>query len=911
MIEYIIRLKRKKSNLFNDGWVWRMAWRDARHNFSRLFLFVASLITGIAAVVALDSLNNSLQSDIDRNAKELLGADFVVNGNKKFETELTDEFQKLIIYPQAGQAEMASMVLFLNNGQSRLIRLVAFEGPFPFYGKLETQPANAYDKMKNGRYAMLDATLASQYEVSSGDSIRIGNLTFLVAGEVKKLPGGGGIMTTFTPSVYISMQELQATGLVQYGSRVTYKRFFKTNTEAEADQLVETFRPVLRKFGHSYETVQGRKEGLGEGFKAIYRFFSLLAFLALILGCIGVASSVHIYAREKRDEVAVLRCIGSTGWQAFNIYFIQIFFLGIIGSVIGAFLGIGIQQVIPVLFKDLLPLEVSFGISWISVVQGIVLGALVSILFSMLPLIAVRFVPPLSVLRADFESIKTFSKARLAAIILIALFPLLFAAYQTRSLLTGGMFFIGLAGALGLLTLVASGLLYLVRRFFPANASFVWRHALANLFRPNNQTRMLMVAIGLGAFIIATLNIIEKSLLGQVEFTGRENQSNTILFDIQPSQKEGVINLMKENELDVKQVVPIITCRLSKVKGRTIEQIQADTTDKVRNWAITREYRVTYRDSLTASEELIEGELQKKIRGPNWPAEYTTYEFGENSFSFVMDSVEFFHSWDAHLRNSEVLRKMKFREAMDSLGFRMNSISVTISEGMMEDLELEVGDVVTFDMQGVPIQVFISGVRKVDWSQDPPNFIFVFPTGVLEEAPQIFVATTRIDDQQAANRFQQQLVMQYPNVSLIDLRLILGTLNDLFDKLGTVVRFLALFSIVTGLIVLAGAVMNSKFLRMKENVLLRTIGARSHHIRKITLIEYAYLGLFAALTGMILSLAGGWLLMKFFFEITFAFDWFELLLITGGVIVLTITIGWWNSRDVINTPPLQILRKEA
>lgn len=247
----------------------------------------------------------------------------------------------------------------------------------------------------------------------------------------------------------------------------------------------------------------------------------------------------------------------------------------------------------------------------------------------------------------------------------------------------------------------------------------------------------------------------------------------------------------------------------------------------------------------------------------------------------------------------------------DSLLQKTDLIEVTISEGMLEDLELKVGDSITFDVQGVPIDVRISGVRKVDWAKDPPNFIFVFPTGVLEQAPQIFVATTRIDDQQAANRFQQQLVMQFPNVSLIDLRLILGTLNDLFNKLGTVVRFLALFSIITGLIVLAGAVINSKFLRMKENVLLRTIGARSRHITKITLIEYAYLGLFAALTGMILSLVGGWLITKYFFEITFAFDWLELLIITAGVIVLTMGIGWWNSRDVINTPPLQILRKEA
>lgn len=880
MIEYIIKLKRKKSNLFNDGWVWKMAWRDARHNFSRLFLFVASLLTGIAAVVALDSLNNSLQQDIDRNAKELLGADYVVNANEKFEPEILAAFDSTK-FPQAGQADMASMVLFLNNNQSRLIRLVAFEGPFPFYGELQTQPADAYEQIKKGRYAMLDASLASQYEVSSGDSLRIGNVVFKVAGEVNKLPGGGGILTTFTPSVYISMRELDSTGLVQYGSRVTYKRFFKTNTEKEAEDLTEKFRPLVRKYGHSFETVEGRKEGLGEGFRAIYRFFSLLAFLALILGCIGIASSVHIYAREKRDEVAVLRCIGSTGWQAFNIYFIQIFFLGIIGSVLGAFLGVGIQQIIPVMFSDLLPLEVSFGISWISVVQGIVLGAVVSVLFSVLPLISVRFVPPLAVLRADFESGKTFSKARLAAIVLIALFPLLFAAYQTRSILTGGMFFLGLAGALGLLSLVAGGLLWLVRKYFPANASFVWRHALSNLFRPNNQTRMLMVSIGLGAFIISMLNIVEKSLLSQVEFTGHENQSNTILFDIQPSQKDGVVKLMEDNKLDVKQVVPIITCRISSVNGKSVEAIQKDTTDKIKNWAITREYRVTYRDSLTASEELLKGRLQEKVK-LTIPEEFKAAVPENNVASLV-----------------------------DSFMIKNDSVFVTISEGMTEDLQVEIGDNLVFDVQGIPLKVQISGIRKVDWSNDPPNFIFVFPTGVLENAPQIFVTTTRIDDQQVANRFQQQLVMQYSNVSLIDLKLILSTINELFDKLGLVVRFLALFSIVTGLVVLAGAVINSKFLRMKENVLLRTIGARSHVITRITLIEYAYLGLFSAVTGLVLSLAGGWLLMKFFFEITFAFDWLELLIITGGVVLLTMIIGWWNSRDVINTPPLQILRKEG
>jgi putative ABC transport system permease protein len=855
MIEYIIKLKRNTKSLFRDPWVWKMAWRDARHNFSRLFLFMASLVTGIAAVVALDSINYSLQADIDNNAKELLGADLVINGEKKFNAQLQASFDSLK-YPQASEADMASMVLFLNNGQSRLIRLVALKGNFPFYGAIETKPTNSYEQMKSGRYAMLDESLASQYEVSSGDSIRIGNSIFKVAGVVSKIPGGGGIMATFTPSVYISLDALDSTRLVQYGSRVNYKQFFKIPSEKETTQLVEKIRPAIRKHGYSFETVERRKEGLGQGFLSIYRFFSLLGFIALILGCIGVASSVHIYAREKREEVAVLRCVGSTGWQAFNIFFIQIFVLGIVGSIIGSVVGLGIQQFIPFFLKGIIPFEIGFELSWRSLLLGLVLGTAVSLLFSILPLVSVRFVPPLAVLRADSETRRIFSKTRIVAIVLIAIFPMAFAALQTRSLMTGLMFFLGLVAALSCLTLVAILLLTLVRKFFPHNAGFIWRHSLSSLFRPNNQTRVLMVTIGLGAFIISTLNIVEQSMLGQVEFTGRENQSNTILFDIQPGQRDGVIKLMKYNKLAVNQVVPIITCRLSEVKGRSIESLQKDTTDKIPNWALTREYRVTYRDSLHHAEELTKGEIQKKKTGKD-------------------------------------------------------SVWVTISEGMEENLEVKIGDSLIFDMQGIPVKAFIGGVRKVDWPKDPPNFIFVFPTGVLENAPQIFVTATRIDDQQQANRFQQALVMQFPNVSLIDLRLILSTVNELFDKLGLVIRFLALFSIITGLVVLAGAVINSKFVRIKENVLLRTMGARTRQIVKITLIEYAYLGLFSALTGMILSLGGGWLLTKFFFEITFAFDWLELLTIVSGVIFLTMLIGWFNLREVIQTPPLQVLRKEG
>ncbi len=855
MIEYIIKIKRKAKPIYADPWVWKMAWRDARNNFGRLFLFVASLTTGIAGVVAIASLNYSLQSDLDRNAKELLGADIVVGSNRSFEPEVLAVLDSSKL-EYAMDAEMASMVLFMNNKQSRLVRVMGIEGPYPFYGEVETLPPNVYHKISEGRFVILDETLASQYEVSSGDTVKIGNSYFNVAGVVQKIPGGGGVLSTFTPSVYISMQELDSTGLIQYGSRVSYKRFYKTETDEQAEQIGEKWRPTLRKFGHWYDTVEERKEELGNGFQSVYRFFTLLAFMALILGCIGVASSVHIYAREKRDEVAVLRCVGSSGWQAFNIFFIQVFVLGIIGSVAGAALGLGIQQLVPLVFQGSIPIELEFGISWRALMEGLLLGVVVSILFTILPLVAVRFVPPLSVLRADFQPAKIFSKTKWTVVSLVILFPVLAAWYQTKSILYGASFSIGIAVALGCLSLVALGLLTLARKYFPKKSGFIFRHALSNLFRPNNQTRVLMVSIGLGAFIIATLNVIQYSLLDQVEFTGNENQSNTILFDIQPSQKDGVVDLIKTHELPVNQVVPIITCRISELKGKNISSYQQDTTDNIPNWALTREYRVTYRDSLHISEEMLEGEIHVLKKG------------------------------------------------------QRDSIWVTISEGMQESLDVKIGDSLVFDVQGVPIPAKISGIRKVDWPKDPPNFIFVFPSRVLEYAPQIWVAATRVDDQQAANRFTQELVMAYPNVSLIDLRLILSTVNELFDKIGMVVRFLALFSIITGLVVLAGAVMNSKFVRIKENILLRTIGARTRQITQITLIEYSYLGLFSAVTGIFLSMVSGWFLTRYFFKVNFSFSGIDLGYLGIAVTALTVFIGWYNSREVINTPPLQVLRKE-
>jgi putative ABC transport system permease protein len=230
---------------------------------------------------------------------------------------------------------------------------------------------------------------------------------------------------------------------------------------------------------------------------------------------------------------------------------------------------------------------------------------------------------------------------------------------------------------------------------------------------------------------------------------------------------------------------------------------------------------------------------------------------------------------------------------------------------MAERLGVDLKDAITFDVQGVSIKTYIGSIRDVDWQRIQTNFIFVFPLGVLEEAPQFHVMMAKIRDKEKSTGFQRQLIARFPNVSVIDLTLILKTVDDFMGKVAMVIQFMALFSISTGMVVLAGAVINSKYLRLKENVLLRTLGALRRQIVKMTLIEYAYLGLFAGLTGVILSLLAGWGLTIFFFDVVFFPDLLGLSQIWIGITMLTMLVGWVNTRGIFDRSPLEVLRKEV
>ena len=339
------------------GWLLQMAWRDSRKNRSRLFLFISTVILGIAALVAIYSLGYTIERDVDAQAKTLIGADLVFDDNRAF-SPAAQALIDSIGDRKSRERSFASMVYFIKTGGTRLAQVRALEGGFPFYGSIETRPAHIAKTFQQGKFALVDKTLMLQFKAAIGDFIKVGEEQFQIAGEILKAPGKTGFSSAMAPAVWIPLQYLDATGLMQKGSRVTYTEYVKFDTRVNLEELLANIEPRLETEGIDIETVDSRKRTTGRSFEDLNEFLQLVSFIALLLGCIGVASAIHIYIREKLGAISMLKCLGATNRQAFLIYLLQIAGIGLTGSIIGAMLGSGIQFLLPALLRDFLPIDI-------------------------------------------------------------------------------------------------------------------------------------------------------------------------------------------------------------------------------------------------------------------------------------------------------------------------------------------------------------------------------------------------------------------------------------------------------------------------------------------------------------------------------------------------------------------------
>ena len=485
-----------------------------------------------------------------------------------------------------------------------------------------------------------------------------------------------------------------------------------------------------------------------------------------------------------------------------------------------------------------------------------------------MPLLAVRRVSPLAVLRAVEPETGRRDPLRWTAAVLLTALVLALVVWLADGWRRGLGFAGGLAVAGLALALVARGVMWLARRSAGVlrGLPFAPRQGLANLYRPGNRTARLVVALGLGAFLLLTLAFSRGALLGQIRLAGAEGRPNLLFFDVQDDQVEGLRETLVKTGAPLLAEAPIVTMRMTKLKGRAVEDLLRDRSAGVPGWTLRREYRSSYRERPADTEKVTSGE---------WVS-----------------------SWGGGAGSGEP-------------GAADEVVPISVEQGLAKDLRIGLGDELEWDVQGVPLRTRVASLREVEWRRMSPNFFVLFPAGVLEGAPKFHVLAARAEDKGLNAAVQRAVASAYPNVSILDLGLVIESLDSIFAKAELAVRFIALFTLATGVVVLAGALAAGREQRVREAVLLRTLGASAGQVRAALVAELAALGLMAGATGALLALGGGAAVAVFVFDAPPVLPWTPVLATTAAVTGLTIGVGLLTQRGLLRRPPLEVLRAEG
>ena len=846
----------------------RLAWREGRASRRRLLLLVAAIATGTAALVAINTFTANLRTAVEAEARGLLGADLSLS-SRAAPTEalrqLADSLACAGALPCEGRATVATfgaMGYIPSRTGVRLVRVTAVEGSWPFFGKITTSPAAAWPRLQSERVALVDPAFLTALGATIGDTLALGALRLPIIGTVDHVPGDVGIATAFGPRVFIPGALVGETGLLGFGARAEYDTYLRLPAAMDVQATADTLRPRLRPDRVRVRTVEDEQRNLGNALERLGRFLGLVALVALLLGGLGVGSAIHVLIRQKMDTVAVLRCLGGSSRQVFTLFLVQAAGIGLIGSALGAAIGLAVEQALPRILGEFLPVTVTPSVSWPALATGLGLGLWTAVAFALIPLLGVRKISPLATLRRPYETAARPERDRwtIIATLTLILSVVLMAVVQAGDLLRGSAFAAGIGLAIAGLWLSAFALVRGLRRWFPHRLPYVWRQGLANLYRPANQTVSVVLSLGFGTFLLATLLLVQHNLLRSLRVDGSSRRPNLILFDIQRDQAAGVDSLLRIRGLEPTPAVPIVPMRIQSIGGRAVQDYSRDTTEvegRPAGWALRREYRSTYRDSMVSSERLLAGK---------W--------------------------WGA---------------GPDSAGA---PVSISIEVGLAEELNVTIGDSIIWDVQGVPVPSRVTSLREVDWARFETNFFVVFRPGALEAAPQTLVTLVRVDSAADRGLIQRAVVERFANISALDLSTVQRALDDILGKVGAAIRFMAFFTLAAGLVVLLGSLATSRAQRLRETVLLKTLGASRAQVTRVAVAEYLALGTLAALAGLVLAVGSGWALAHWLFETKFALPAGPMLLLAAGVVALTVGVGLWSSMDLFRRTPLDALRSE-
>jgi putative ABC transport system permease protein len=847
--------------------VLRMAWRESRASRRRLLLFGSAISIGVATLVAIRSFTANVEDAIHRQSRELLGADYVLRSSRPFTPPIERLLDSLARHGAgvARRTSLTSMAFVRAREGTRLVDVRGVAGGFPFYGQVRTSPPGRWAALDTGRVAIVDTALLVQLGARVGDTLELGRRGFVITGVASDVPGrAGGSFEGFIPQVYIPAVEVAGTGLVAFGSRVTYQALLRLDGEKTARRIDGSHKRLFVRERVASTTAGDAESNLTDTLHQLSTFLQFVGLVALLLGGIGVASGVGAFVAGKLETIAVLRCLGASRPLVFGIYLVQAAALGLLAAAAGSALGVLVQLLLPGLLSSVLPLDVTVRPEAPAILAGLGIGVAVALLFALRPLLDVRLVSPLQALRRPFEggdAAAPRDPARLAAFGALAIGVFALAMNQADRPRVGLGFALAIALMIGVLSLAARLAAWSARRVTrlgtaTARWPYVVRQGVANLYRPRNQTRTVVIALGFGVALLATLYIVQANLLGQVRFTtlATAGRPNLVFLDVQPDQEAGVGNLITGSGHPLLQQVPIVPMRITAINGRAIADLVKEPRARRAPWALRHQFRSTFRDSATASERLVRGAWWHG-RGPGPP------------------------------------------------------YPVSLSTDIAQDLGVRIGDRIDWSVQGVHVPTTVVALREVEWARFEPNFFAVFSRAALESAPRSTVVLTRAENAGDRARLQRAVSQRYPNVTSIDVALVEATVERVLRRVSLAIRFMAAFSLATGALVLLGAVAAGRLERIREGALLKTLGATRRQLTRILLAEYAALGLLAGLVGVVLSAGGGWAMMRYVFDLRFTLPALPLAGVLAATACLVAVVGITASGEVFRKTAMEVLRE--
>ena len=838
-----------------------MAVREMRASWHRLLFFFICIAIGVGAIVALRSVIQSVRNTFAGEARTLITADAIITSNQPIKPELAGKIAERLKAASAESlrsVELATMARPADraDGRSRMVELRAVEDGFPYYGTMRLADGVAYDHgLLRGFGVLVRPELLTQLGVTVGDALTIGSQRYTIRGVIESEPGRRLGPFSMGPRVFVDLADLEKSGLMGYGSRATNQRLVRV-ADAQLDPLIRGLRVDFANEFARVRSYQATEDDIGEEFGRGENYLSLVGLVIVILGGIGVSSVTRVFVQQKMKSIAVLKCVGGRSSQLLAVYVAQVAMLGLAGSLLGVGLAWLAMRAIPSLLAGATPgADISYALTWPAITQGLGIGLLVSLLFSLVPLLEVRHVKPSLLLRDE-------PRHHRPDVIQVLVTLFVTAALVLLTVWQAGNWRIGLVVAAGFaataLVLHFAGLL-VIKAIAPLarSRSFALRHAVLQLSRPGSQMRIVLLAVGLGSFFIIGVRSLQQNLVDQFAINVSVDSPDLFLLDIQSDQVERVraaIAANQEPSAPAPRLLPVLRARVVGVEGR---EINLENYEDVRGrGSLGREYTITYRDALEPNERIVAGQ---------W--------------------------WDPSPSDAG---------------------EVSIEQFISEQFKIGIGDTIRFDVLGRVIPARVTSVRLVEWADSRAGgFMFVFRPGVLEKAPHAFVGFLRGPQEAAARgRLQSALVAAAPNVSVIDGREILNTIKSVVDNVTLAVTVVGTLVVFSGLLILIGAVAMTKYRRVYEAAIFKTLGATRQLIATVLVLEYGLLGLLAGGIGAGGALGLSWAISRYALDIPFR-PLFGMSAIGVAVTaILVAVIGVVSSWEVLQRKPLATLRAE-